>query len=70
MNIYGLINADINTISDVDVVIFAVAHQNFTDQGWKLISRLVKPSQRCLIMDIKSVLNRDQKPENVLLWRL
>jgi UDP-N-acetyl-D-galactosamine dehydrogenase len=70
MDIYGLTNADINTISDVDVVIFAVAHQSFTDQGWKLINRLVKPSQRCLVMDIKSVLDRDQRPENVLLWRL
>ncbi|MDR1365604.1 MAG: nucleotide sugar dehydrogenase [Holosporales bacterium] len=70
MDIYGLVNTDIGTISNADVVILAVAHRSFVDQSWNLINRLIKPSQCCLVMDIKSVLDRDQKPENVLLWRL
>jgi UDP-N-acetyl-D-galactosamine dehydrogenase len=69
-NIYGLDNTDINEINMADVVIFAVAHSSFVDQGWNLIGRLIKPSRPCLVMDIKSVLDRERKPKNVILWRL
>ena len=58
-----------NHKKNYDVVILAVPHSNFKKNGWKLISSLINNSGG-LLMDIKSSLPRNQKPENIELWRL
>jgi len=52
-----------------DVVILAVPHDDFVMQGWELISKLLK-SDTGIVFDVKSVLDRRNKPKNVNLLRL
>ena len=66
---YGVELADINTITDADVVILAVAHDQYRQGGWELIKNLIG-SKKAIVADIKALLPRNQKPENVVLWRL
>ncbi len=67
---YGIENTPIASISDVDAVILAVSHAEFVKQGWDLVEKLINKNQKCLVMDIKSVLERSNCPDNVILWRL
>ena len=66
---YGVELSDINTITDADVVILAVAHDQYRQGGWELIKKLIG-SKKAIVADIKALLPRNQKPENVVLWRL
>jgi UDP-N-acetyl-D-galactosamine dehydrogenase len=52
-----------------DAVILAVAHRDYVAEGWPLMTRLLKPGAG-IVLDVKSKLDRTQKPEGVELWRL
>ena len=52
-----------------DAVVFAVPHDDFVSQGWDLISALLQPKGGA-VYDIKSILDRNNKPENINLFRL
>lgn len=56
--------------SAYDVVILAVPHKSVVEQGWHFIQRLVSHSHGGLVFDIKAVLARSDKPENLTLKRL
>jgi UDP-N-acetyl-D-galactosamine dehydrogenase len=66
---YGIILTAIESLKPADAVILAVAHQEYVTGGWPLIAKLLKDREG-LVLDIKSKLNRAQKPEGVDLWRL
>jgi UDP-N-acetyl-D-galactosamine dehydrogenase len=52
-----------------DSVILAVAHVNYLIEGWKLVRRLLK-NEGGFVLDVKSRLDRSQKPNGIDLWRL
>ena len=52
-----------------DVIILAVPHRDFIKQGWQLVSKLANIGG-CIVFDIKSILNRNCKPEEIELFRL
>jgi UDP-N-acetyl-D-galactosamine dehydrogenase len=52
-----------------DAVILAVAHRDYVEQGWPLITRLLKDSGG-IVLDIKSRLDRATKPAGIDHWRL
>jgi len=65
-------NFDLSEFDDLkksDVVILAVPHDNFVSEGWELISKLIKPNTG-IVYDVKSVLDRKNKPKNINLLRL
>lgn len=66
---YGVELADEGSMPEVDAVIFAVAHQKLTEQGWGLVSRLLGESGG-VVIDVKGVLDRDGVPNGTVLWRL
>ncbi len=59
----------IDTLEPADGVVLAVPHQSYRDGGWPLLSRLLKNSKG-LVVDVRSCLNRNSKPQNVSLWRI
>jgi len=58
-----------NKLKKADAVILAVPHKEFVDGGWDLISGLLHDNQG-IVFDVKSLLPRDTKPDNIILQRL
>ncbi len=65
---YNLTLTEIEQLDPADAVIFAVAHDEFLKDSWQLIKTLTK--QNAFVFDVKSVLPRDEKLENIELFRL
>jgi UDP-N-acetyl-D-galactosamine dehydrogenase len=66
---YGITLTPFESLRPADAVIFAVAHRSYVKGGWPLIAKLLKGAQGT-VLDVKSKLDRLQKPEGVGLWRL
>jgi len=66
---YGLVLTPLEAIEPADAVILAVAHRDYVSEGWPLMTRLLKGGQG-IVLDVKSKLDRAQKPEGIELWRL
>lgn len=56
-------------LSPADAVILAVPHKEIREGGWKPIQKLLK-AETGIVFDIKSVLDKNRKPEKLALWRL
>lgn len=65
---HGVTLKSLDTIEPADGLILAVSHRAYREGGWSFIQKFIKPS--ALVMDVKSILDRSQKPHNVTLWRL
>jgi len=66
---YGLALTPMDALKPADAVILAVAHEDYVSEGWPLIERLLKGGKGA-VLDVKSKLDRSQKPEAIDLWRL
>ena len=66
---YGVTLTAIDALRPADAVILAVAHDDYVSEGWPLIARLLKGGKGA-VLDVKSKLDRGQKPEGIDLWRL
>ncbi len=66
---YGLALTPREKLKPADAVILAVAHKEFIDQGWPLITSLLQ-NRRGAVVDVKGRLPRAQQPAGVQLWRL
>jgi UDP-N-acetyl-D-glucosamine/UDP-N-acetyl-D-galactosamine dehydrogenase len=66
---YGLALSELDRLQPADAVILAVSHDDYLRGGWPLVTRLLKGGQG-VVLDIKSQLDRTEKPEGVDLWRL
>jgi UDP-N-acetyl-D-galactosamine dehydrogenase len=52
-----------------DAVVLAVPHDAYQTPGWSLITQLLR-NGRGLVIDVKGLLNRSDKPDGIELWRL
>ena len=66
---YGVTLTAIDALAPADAIILAVAHREYVDEGWPLMARLLKGSNG-IVLDVKSALDRGQKPKGIDLWRL
>ena len=66
---YGIELMPLELLKAADAVIFAVAHDNFVQGGWPLVSRLLG-TDGGIVLDVKSQLDRRRRPERIDLWRL
>ncbi len=66
---FGLNLVPLDEIEPADGVILAVSHRDYVDQGWPLVTRLLKDGKG-LVADVRAFLDRDQRPEGIELWRL
>ena len=66
---YGI---DLTTMEDAtkaDAIVLGVGHRAFAHGGWSLMTGLLK-DESGIISDLKGMLDRDTKPDDVTLWRL
>ena len=56
-------------LNPADAVVLAVPHRAYLDEGWPLIGKLLRDGKGT-VLDVKSKLAREQKPEGIDLWRL
>ena len=66
---YSVRLTPIEEITPVQAVILAVPHQDYIDGGWPLVRSLFNGSGG-VVIDVKGVLPREGKPDDVDLWRL
>ncbi len=60
---------DYDSLQKADVIVLAVCHDEFIDDGWNLVGSLMN-SNGGIVYDIKSALDRDKTPDNIRLLRL
>ena len=65
---FGINLCSLDDIADAGMVILAVPHDSYLEQGWSLISRLLA-SGRGVVMDVRARLERSRCPQGVHLWR-
>jgi UDP-N-acetyl-D-galactosamine dehydrogenase len=66
---YGIGLSALDQLKPADAVILAVAHDDYLTGGWPFVAKLLKGG-RGIVLDVKSRLDRTQKPQGVDLWRL
>ncbi|MCK9918540.1 nucleotide sugar dehydrogenase [Microbacteriaceae bacterium K1510] len=66
---YGVKLSPMDVLKPADAVVLAVAHQDYLNEGWGVITRLLKGG-RGTVIDVKSRLDRASQPEGIDLWRL
>jgi UDP-N-acetyl-D-galactosamine dehydrogenase len=66
---YAMALTPLDALQPADAVILAVAHREYVSGGWPLVTRLLKDGEGT-VLDVKSRLDRAQKPDGVELWRL
>jgi UDP-N-acetyl-D-galactosamine dehydrogenase len=69
MEEYGVTLIDQDELKPADVVVLAVSHKQYIAEGWELVTSLLKESAG-FVVDIKSSLDRNSKPDSINLWRL
>jgi UDP-N-acetyl-D-galactosamine dehydrogenase len=65
---YGVTLTPFEQLKPADAVIMAVAHMEYVSGGWPLIAKVLKSGQG-VVLDVKSKLDRTQKPKGIDLWR-
>ncbi|MBV7542978.1 nucleotide sugar dehydrogenase [Acidovorax sp. sic0104] len=53
-----------------DAIMLAVPHAPFRQQGWQLVHQLARADQPIVVADVKSILQRNERPAHVHHWRL
>ena len=66
---YGILLTPDWELLPASAVILAVPHKEYKEVGWKRFERLLIDNEG-MVFDIKSILNRREKPEKVELWRI
>lgn len=66
---YGVSLISYDELLPAEAVVLAVSHHEYIETGWTQFDRLLKHGKG-IVVDIKSVLNKESKPEKIDLWRL
>jgi UDP-N-acetyl-D-galactosamine dehydrogenase len=66
---YGIVLTEFDALRPADAVILAVAHDDYINGGWTLVTRFLKDGKGS-VLDIKAKLDRALKPKGIDLWRL
>jgi UDP-N-acetyl-D-galactosamine dehydrogenase len=66
---YGITLTDSQALKSAHAVILAVSHEEYVKSGWTYMTNLLNNNQG-LIFDVKGVLDRNLKPDGIILKRL
>jgi UDP-N-acetyl-D-galactosamine dehydrogenase len=66
---YGVTLTSRAALVPADAIILAVAHRDYLDEGWPLMQKLLRGGKGT-VLDVKSRLMRERKPDGIDLWRL
>lgn len=67
---YGIHLSDWKQIHDLDGLILAVAHKAFLDMGMNELLRPLRNQKNGVLIDVKSILERENVPATLKYWRL
>jgi len=70
---YGINLVELDSVKDVDCLVFTVAHDEFRNMSWEQIDRLFGDfdSREKVIVDVKSILNKAElEKREYSYWRL
>ncbi len=67
---YGIQLMEWNALKDLDGVILAVAHRNFSDMGLGDLLKPLRSQTQAVVIDVKSALDPEKIPPSVKYWRL
>lgn len=67
---YGIHLSDWKQVNNLDGLILAVAHKAFLDMGMNTLLSPFRTQKNGVLMDVKSILDRDQVPGTLKYWRL
>jgi UDP-N-acetyl-D-glucosamine/UDP-N-acetyl-D-galactosamine dehydrogenase len=68
-NEYDVILTELDALQPADALVLAVAHESYIRGGWPLIERLLRDGGG-FVLDVKTRLDRADKPAGIELWRL
>ncbi|WP_399629012.1 nucleotide sugar dehydrogenase [Sporosarcina sp. SG10008] len=66
---YGVSLVSYDELLPSEAVVLAVSHREYIEAGWVQFDRLLKHGKG-IVVDIKSALDKESKPEKIDLWRL
>jgi len=66
---FGISLVEEEKLKPADILIIAVSHGQYIKMGWGGMTGLLKGNTG-MVMDIKAMLDRESKPDDVTLWRL
>ena len=66
---YGIRLSEFDAMKPAQAVVLAVPHQEYLEQGWKLITDILDDGVGA-VLDVKAKLPRDAIPEGIVHWRL
>jgi UDP-N-acetyl-D-galactosamine dehydrogenase len=66
---YGVTLVPFEKLKPTDAVILAVSHRLFVRGGWPMVTGLLYDGNG-VVLDVKGVLDRTARPENIDLWRM
>jgi len=67
---YGIELVEWSSLKDLDGIIVAVAHKNFSDMSLTELLKPLRRQDRGVVIDVKSVLPAERIPASVKYWRL
>lgn len=67
---YAINLTPVEKLENLAAIVLAVPHLEYIQDGWNIISSHISVDKIGVVVDIKSVLNVEEKPENIKLWRL
>ena len=66
---YGISLMKFNDLKPADAVVFAVPHEEYLEEGWGIYNFLLKHGKG-IVFDVKSMLDKNNKPKEIYLKRL
>jgi UDP-N-acetyl-D-galactosamine dehydrogenase len=69
MQEFGIALTPEQNLRPADCVVLAVAHDEYVNAGWGLVTQLLDGADG-VVVDVRGVLPRADKPDEVVLWRL
>jgi len=67
---YGIHLAAWEQMHNLDGIVVAVAHQHYTDMKPANLLALLRADTNGVLIDVKSILHRDEIPDTIKYWRL
>ncbi len=67
---YGIHLQEWNELKDVDGLVIAVAHRTYTEMGLQGLLKPLRNQQDGVVIDVKSLLDKEKLPKTLKYWRL
>jgi UDP-N-acetyl-D-galactosamine dehydrogenase len=67
---YGIHLSEWDSIKNVDGVVIAVAHRAYLEMGVPKLLKVLRSAQEGVVVDVKSMFDKEAFPKTLKYWRL